>query len=136
MQFVLDNEVDWAQRAGQPLSTGWLGSPIEPDGIVALDMAEEGACASFPRHIGEFVNRRDHKGRQPAIDLLVDDNDRQPVRPREIAVHIVAANVQALRRRRRWMQTEAVRIEFRAAPRAGFERRRGRAAPLRCCSSQ
>ena len=82
-------------------SAARLGSAVEAVWCRALDVTEEGAGAALPRHVGELVDRRDHEGRQAAIDFLVDDDDRQPFRAGERAIDVIAVDVEPLRRRRR-----------------------------------
>ena len=43
----------------------------------AVDLAEEHLHFALPRHLGELVHGGDEQRRQPAIDFLVHDHDRQ-----------------------------------------------------------
>src|SRR5690606_20664781 len=98
-------------------------------------MAEEGSGSSIPWNIGELVDSGDHESRKTAINLLIDDHDRQPVDTGKCAIDFVAAYVQPLRRRSRGMKVKAVFPEGGAAPWAGFQRR-GRRPPASAVVSQ
>ena len=45
----------------------------------ARDLAEERLHAPLPRHPRELVDRGDDQRGEQAVDLLVDDDDRQPL---------------------------------------------------------
>jgi hypothetical protein len=64
MQFVLDDE---ARRPSELLR------------LSANDSSSEERTRIRPiRNDGEFVGRRNHKGRRMTVNALVDDFDRQP----------------------------------------------------------
>src|SRR5207249_2207411 len=92
MQFVLDDQVGWAQRAkwqclrwGECASS-WVRVRIlyirrtKPVSLAAaIDLPEEHAHLAAPRHLGKLVYGCDEHGRQAPVDLLVDDDHRQPL---------------------------------------------------------
>ena len=78
VQFVLDHQVRRQQPVGrQRVSLCGIAGTVESIVVAAIDSTEE--CADFarPRHGGELVHRGDHEARQPAIDRLVDSQNRQ-----------------------------------------------------------
>ena len=91
MEFVLDDEIRGTQRLniarGRPrltlegpmririLDVG--GSEAVPRALL-LDLAEEHRRSPEPRQLGELIDGRDQQRRQPAVDLLVDHQDREP----------------------------------------------------------
>ena len=78
VQLVLDDQVRRQQpAAGQRLALGRLAWAVEAVLVVAVHAAEERAHLAGPGHGGELVHRGDHKARQPAVDRLIDRQDRQ-----------------------------------------------------------
>ena len=78
MQFVLDDQVRRQQAAArQRLPRVRVARAVEAVLVVALDAAEERAHLAGPRHGRELVHRGDHEAGQPAVDRLIDGQDRQ-----------------------------------------------------------
>ena len=92
VQLVLDNQVRRAQGrnrygfdAGQVAPLGVrvavldVRAAIAVPGTVAVHQPEEHADRPFPGHLGELVHSGDDQGGQPAVDLLVNDQGRNPL---------------------------------------------------------
>ena len=74
----------WMTRSGGSRSPPGSGLPtcrvaraVEAVLVVALHAAEERAHLAGPRHGRELVHRGDHEAGQPAVDRLIDRQDRQ-----------------------------------------------------------
>ena len=126
MQFVLHDQVRRQQPLGQLLGLRWWDSAIhgaeEATTIARMDAAEEGGGLAPPRQHGELVHRRDDEGRQLAIDLLIDEQDRQTLailRRGEVTAKIRAADQDLLRARLVGLELQAVLAQRPSAPRAG-----------------
>ncbi len=79
-------------------------------------MAEESACATLPRDVGELVDGCDHEGRQATVNLIVDHDDRKAVGTREFAIQVVAPNIQTLWPGEVRMYLETILVEALTAP--------------------
>jgi hypothetical protein len=92
-------------------------------------MTEEGAALPDPGQAGELIDGSDQERRQPAIDRLVDGQHWQRPVSGKIARVVGAAKLQVARRHRIRHALKRLTAERRAAPRAGFDRRRRPVAP-------
>src|SRR5689334_4677141 len=103
-----------------------LAGAVESALVVALNSSEKRSDLAGPRHGRELVDRGDHETGKPAINRLIDGQDRQGVSSAEGTVTVYAGDAQIGRRVGIGEQLEGVPVELRAAPRAFFERdRRG-----------
>ena len=127
MEFVLDNEIGRHQpAAGQWVSWAGLARAIKTLFIVPFHSAEEAADFARPGHRGELIDRSNEETRQATIDWLIDSEDRKGLAAAEIAMAINAVDAQIRGMIAVGLQFKRVDVEFRAAPRAVFQRdRRG-----------
>ena len=103
VQFVLDDQVGRQQpSAGQRVAPAGLARAIEAVLVVPLDAAEERPDLAGPGHGRELVHRGDQEARQPAIDRLIDRQDRQRLAAAEVAMAVDAVDAQVGRDGRGW----------------------------------
>src|SRR5437899_1528248 len=97
MQLVLDDEIRRLERDREKFADVRFARAVEAILVLTIHPTEEGTNRPGPRHGSELVYRGDQKARQPAVDRLIDGQDRQGVIAGEGAVTFNAGDSQVRR---------------------------------------
>src|SRR3954469_24021637 len=86
MELVLDDQIGWRQSLGCGDDPAPVRAPVSSVGreepanrALAVDTPEQRLDFTLPRHLRELVDGGDYEARALAVDLLVDDDHRQPL---------------------------------------------------------
>ena len=116
--------------AARRVAAAGLRGAVEAGPIVPVGAAEEAAGLADPGEGGELVDGGDQESREPAVDRLVDGDDRQRAVAGEVALEVGADDAQLAGLVVVGQEREGLRLEARYRTRGS-----SRAGSARACSS-